>query len=89
MSYNTATRNSNGLWISQQSTGTHAFANRSAQNTGDGIRVTSTSARLTANSAYQNGALGIDAAAGVVDGGGNRAAQNGDPAQCTPNIACS
>jgi hypothetical protein len=35
-----------------------------------------------------NGDLGIEAVAGVADGGGNKARGNGSPAQCT-NIACT
>jgi hypothetical protein len=30
----------------------------------------------------RNGVLGIEAVAGVIDGGGNRAFGNGDPRQC-------
>jgi parallel beta-helix repeat protein len=44
-------------------------------------------AMLTANRADRNADLGIEGAAGVQDGGGNRASHNGDPAQCT-NIEC-
>ena len=42
---------------------------------------------LGANRARWNFDLGIDAVAGVLDGGGNRAFGNGDPLQCV-NIAC-
>jgi parallel beta-helix repeat protein len=42
---------------------------------------------LTGNVAVHNGNLGIDAVPGVIDGGGNHAAGNGNPAQCT-NIDC-
>lgn len=42
---------------------------------------------LTKNTANDNGQLGIEAAVGVRDGGGNRARGNGDPNQCL-NVAC-
>jgi hypothetical protein len=43
---------------------------------------------LARNVASFNGDLGIEAVVGVVDAGRNRAAGNGDPAQCT-NLDCS
>lgn len=89
VSYNTAYANRDGIWISVNSSGSNAFSNRSVQNTSNGIRVTTTSATLRGNAAYGNGALGIDALAGVTDGGGNKAAGNGNPQQCTPNIVCT
>jgi hypothetical protein len=39
------------------------------------------------NIANQNQDLGIEAVPGVIDGGGNRAAGNGNPLQCT-NVLC-
>ena len=53
----------------------------------DGIDVDSPATTLTRNLAAHNGDLGIEAVAGVVDGSGNRAAGNGNPAQCM-NVAC-
>lgn len=53
----------------------------------DGIHVDSPATTLTRNLAVHNGDLGIEAVAGVIDGGGNHAAGNGNPAQCT-NVAC-
>jgi TolB protein len=53
----------------------------------DGFDARSPSMKLTRNKARRNGDLGIDAAAGVIDGGGNRASGNGNPAQCT-NVTC-
>jgi parallel beta-helix repeat protein len=84
--------------------------NRTAANTGDGIRVergnpenviegsrahrngddgidTDAPATLTRNIANENFDLGIEAVPGVIDGGGNRARGNGNPARCT-NVAC-
>jgi hypothetical protein len=43
---------------------------------------------VTHNIASHNHDLGISAVPDVIDGGGNRAAGNGNPAQCT-SIACS
>ena len=53
----------------------------------DGIDVQSSATTVTRNLALHNGDLGIGAVPGVTDGGGNRAAANGNPAQCT-NVAC-
>jgi hypothetical protein len=39
------------------------------------------------NRADDNRDLGIEAEAGAVDGGGNKASGNGNPAQCV-NVAC-
>jgi Right handed beta helix region len=46
------------------------------------------SSTLSDNAALHNGKLGINTVPGTRDGGGNRAAGNGDPRQCV-NIACS
>ena len=54
----------------------------------DGFDVESRSATLTRNRAVRNADLGIEAMFGVIDGGGNIARNNGNPAQCT-NIFCS
>jgi parallel beta-helix repeat protein len=53
-----------------------------------GIIVGSRSTTITENRAVRNGAFGIRAVEGVIDGGGNRANGNGDPRQCV-NVACS
>lgn len=53
----------------------------------DGIDVDSPATTLTGNLAIHNGDLGIEAAPGVSDGGGNKARANGNRAQCT-NVAC-
>jgi len=49
----------------------------------DGLDVASPTTTITDNVAVHNGDLGIEAVAGVIDGGGNRARRNGNPAQCT------
>ena len=59
----------------------------------DGIQVLGPSTGLatttiTGNVAVHNGDLGIAAVPGTIDGGGNRAAGNGNPLQCL-SISCS
>jgi large repetitive protein len=53
----------------------------------NGFKVRSAATTLTANAALRNGALGIDARAGVTDGGHNIAHGNGNPAQCV-GVVC-
>jgi len=53
----------------------------------DGVRVNSSSTTIARNIANRNGNLGIEAVPGVSDGGGNHAAGNGNPLQCT-NVKC-
>jgi hypothetical protein len=53
----------------------------------DGIDVDSAATTVTRNLALRNSDLGIEAVAGVIDGGGNKARRNGDPAQCL-GVAC-
>jgi large repetitive protein len=53
----------------------------------DGFNVKGRSATLMNNRAVRNTDLGIQAAFGVIDGGGNKAHGNGNPLQCT-NIFC-
>jgi nitrous oxidase accessory protein NosD len=60
---------------------------------GDGIQLLGPStgletSTLSGNRALHNGQLGINTVEGTRDGGGNRAAGNGDPRQCV-NILCS
>ena len=54
---------------------------------GDGFDIDSPTAKLRNNRAIRNADLGIEAVFGVIDGGGNKASGNGNPAQCT-NIVC-
>jgi parallel beta-helix repeat protein len=53
----------------------------------DGFAVRSQTTTLIGNRAVRNAELGIKAALGVIDGGGNRASANGDPRQCV-NVRC-
>ena len=92
---NHSTQNgADGIHVSQEMTDpdTHIQVsdlrgNRTDRNGDDGIDVRSDKVALVANIAMSNFDLGIDAVAGVLDGGGNRAFGNGDPLQCV-NIAC-
>jgi hypothetical protein len=43
---------------------------------------------ITRNIANRDGGLGITTVPGTTDGGGNRAANNGNPTQCS-NIVCN
>jgi Periplasmic copper-binding protein (NosD) len=66
---------------------TRIDANQVSRSGDDGIDVHRASTILTANWANHNADLGIFAVAGVIDGGGNRAHGNGNPAQCV-GVAC-
>jgi large repetitive protein len=55
--------------------------------TDDGIDVDAPGTIIRRNTARNNGDLGIEAAVGVIDGGGNRASGNGNPLQCL-NVVC-
>jgi parallel beta-helix repeat protein len=61
--------------------------NVARRNQRDGFDIASKSVKLADNLAVRNGSVGIEAVAGVTDGGGNRAHGNGGSAQCI-NIAC-
>jgi parallel beta-helix repeat protein len=67
--------------------GTVVVANVVVGSGHDGINVARADNTVARNVALRNGALGIEAVAGVIDGGGNIAHLNGDPRQCLP-IAC-
>jgi hypothetical protein len=56
-------------------------------NEGDGIEVSSGGARLQDNTAVNNGDIGIDAASGTIDLGGNFAVGNSGTPQCR-NVFC-
>jgi parallel beta-helix repeat protein len=77
-----------GIFVYAEATGTVVLANQADANGDDGIDVRSVATTITRNSANRNTDLGIDAVAGVTDGGGNRAAGNGNPLQCV-NVVCS
>jgi len=74
-----------GINTASDTSGSVIAQNQSTSNGGDGIEAWS--ATITKNTATFNGQLGIRAFASI-DGGGNRAAFNGDPAQCV-GVSCS
>jgi parallel beta-helix repeat protein len=76
-----------GIFVRAFTAGTLLRNNFVQRNTGDGIQVQASSARLRDNTAVENGDFGIDAAAGVTDQGGNTAFGNGNPLQCR-NVLC-
>jgi parallel beta-helix repeat protein len=76
-----------GIVVNAFSTGTVLRNNLAQRNDGDGIDVRASNARLRDNSAFDNGLLGINAAPGVTDAGGNRARGNGNLLQCV-NVLC-
>jgi hypothetical protein len=67
--------------------GVRIAANRASRNGDDGIDVRRAGTLVRANAANRNADLGISAVAGVIDGGGNHAAGNGNPAQCE-GVSC-
>lgn len=94
---NTASRNAqDGIHVSDNTGPVLVEGNRTDHNGDDGIDVDPQAAfsapwnplvTLTANAADHNRDLGIEAAAGVNDGGGNTARHNKDRRQCV-GVAC-
>jgi hypothetical protein len=76
-----------GIVVSANAVDTLLRANTALRNGDDGIEVLSPSTTVARNRAFRNAGLGIEAPAGVLDAGGNRAGGNGDPAQCT-GVTC-
>lgn len=76
-----------GIFVWPNSVGAVLSRNITVENTGDGIDVNNPNATLSGNRADNNGDLGIEAVAGVIDGGGNRAFGNGNPLQCL-HVVC-
>jgi parallel beta-helix repeat protein len=77
-----------GIRVQDGATGTLVQNNLASRNGLDGIHVLAASTTIAGNTANDNAKLGIEAAAGVIDGGGNRASGNGDPAECV-GVVCS
>jgi large repetitive protein len=69
------------------STGNLFKKNKADKNGDDGIDVADPGNTITKNHANKNTDLGIFAAAGNIDGGGNKAKHNGNPAQCV-GVTC-
>ena len=83
----TTSKNADGIRVDPDAAGTLLSRNLAVHSGDDGIDVRAAGTTVTRNTAIANHDLGISAVRGVIDGGGNRAAGNGNPAQCT-NIAC-
>jgi parallel beta-helix repeat protein len=81
-------KRSDGILVDNGATGTLLIGNRAIRNGDDGIDVDAPATTVTRNIANHNHDLGIEAVPGVIDGGGNHAAGNGNPAQCI-NIDCT
>jgi Periplasmic copper-binding protein (NosD) len=79
---------SDGILVDNGATGTLLVRNLAIRSGDDGIDVDAPATTLTRNTANHNHDLGIEAVPGVIDGGGNHAAGNGNPAQCI-NIDCT
>jgi hypothetical protein len=77
-----------GIVVSADSPGAVLEKNKSFENADDGIDVDNPTTTLTKNVANDNADLGIEAIPGAIDGGGNKASGNGNPAQCV-GVACS
>jgi parallel beta-helix repeat protein len=84
---NAVDSNADGIFVGAFTAGTIVRGNHAHGNDGDGIEVQGTATRITDNTADDNGDFGIDAVAGVIDGGGNVASGNGNPVQCR-NVFC-
>lgn len=83
-----ANNDHDGIVVNGRSDGTLVMANVAVFNgLDDGIDVDNADSTIADNTANENGDLGIEAVAGVTDGGGNRASGNGDPRQCV-NVVC-
>jgi hypothetical protein len=76
-----------GIFVPAGAAGNALVANSASGSGDDGIDVEEPSTTLADNRAFDNADLGIEAVAGVIDGGGNRAWGNGNPLQCL-NVDC-
>ena len=83
----TSDNGGDGVFASNDSGPLSLTDNFSKGNADDGIDVDTPGATLSRNKAIHNGDFGIEAVPGVTDGGGNKAAGNGNPAQCL-NVSC-
>jgi parallel beta-helix repeat protein len=76
-----------GIHSFNGSTGNLLKKNHADKNGDDGIDIADAGNTITKNHADKNTDLGIVAVAGNIDGGGNKAHHNGNPAQCV-GVAC-
>ena len=81
-------RPGDGVFVEAGSNRTVVVDTLATGNGDDGIQVDDPGTRLVDNTANDNDDLGIEAVAGVTDGGGNTATGNGNPAQCL-NVQCT
>jgi hypothetical protein len=84
----TTSKNADGIFVDPDAAGTLLARNLAVRSGDDGIDVRAPGTTVTRNVAIANHDLGIAAVRGVIDGGGNREAGNGNPAQCI-NIVCT
>lgn len=85
---NIADNNREGIFVPAGSRHTRIVGNLAVFNGDDGIDVNSAATTITRNTANVNGDLWIEAVAGVTDGGGNKAQNNGNARQCV-NVECN
>ena len=71
-----------GIFVASRTAGATLIANTANHNGDDGIDADRPLVTMRENIAEHNADLGIEAAAGVTDGGGNKAVTNGNVAQC-------
>jgi hypothetical protein len=81
-------RDKDGIRVVAAAVDTTVERNSASGNGGDGINVQSPSTTITRNSANRNADYGIEAVPDAIDGGGNHARGNGNPAQCI-GITCN
>lgn len=77
-----------GIRVVAAAVDTTVERNTASGNGADGIHELSPSTTITRNTANRNANYGIEAVPGAIDGGGNRARGNGNPAQCI-GVACN
>jgi parallel beta-helix repeat protein len=77
-----------GISVDVKAENTTLKGNDANRNAGDGIHVMSATTTVTRNTANRNHDYGIEAVPGAIDGGGNHARGNGNPAQCI-GITCN
>jgi parallel beta-helix repeat protein len=85
--HNRARGGADGIAVRSGATATLIQGNAVVDAMDDGVDIDAPGTVVRANSANDNGDLGIEAVEGVIDGGGNRAAGNGNPLQCL-NVVC-
>lgn len=87
VSRNTVTDNAgHGIWLEVAGANLLVERNTALGNGADGLNLSGPNTTVARNRADRNGELGINAP-GVIDGGGNRARGNGNPAQCA-GVSC-